>query len=101
MDDILNNLSNLLNQIISQLQQTNIITADNLKLLCFIAYKQKTEIAIKAIDDLLTIAFGLININTIVINQFNQSSADVDLKEVFDTTLNNDLQKIYNQGDCE
>lgn len=96
MEDMLNNLSNFLNQIIDQLQQTNTITINDLKMLCFIAYQQRTvTINIDIIDHLLTTALGLIKFDTIIINQFDQLP-NVNLKEIFDVSLNDNLKQIYN-----
>lgn len=99
MEDMLNNLSNFLNQIIDQLQQTNTITINNLKMLCFIAYQQRTTTTnIDSIDHLLTTALGLIKFDTIIINQFDQLR-NINSKEIFDVSLNDNLKQIYNQGD--
>lgn len=99
MEDMLNNLSNFLNQIINQLQQTNTITINNLKMLCFIDYQQRTTITnIDSIDHLLTTALGLIKFDTIIINQFDQLR-NINSKEIFDVSLNDNLKQIYNQGD--
>ena len=99
MENMLNNLSNFLNQIINQLQQTNTITINNLKMLCFIDYQQRTTITnIDSIDHLLTTALGLIKFDTIIINQFDQLR-NINSKEIFDVSLNDNLKQIYNQGD--
>lgn len=99
MEDMLNNLSNFLNQIINQLQQTNTITINNLKMLCFIDYQQRTTTTnIDSIDHLLTTALGLIKFDTIIINQFDQLR-NINSKEIFDVSLNDNLKQIYNQGD--
>lgn len=99
MEDMLNNLSNFLNQIINQLQQTNTITINNLKMLCFIDYQQRTITTnIDIINHLLTTALGLIKFDTIIINQFDQST-NINSKEIFDVSLNDNLKQIYNQGD--
>lgn len=70
--NIMNYIIDIINDIINQLQNYNNISANNIKLLCYIQYNQNTQYFDENIDKYLTIAFGLINQNTIIYNDLQK-----------------------------
>ena len=70
--NIMNYIIDIIDNIINQLQNYNSISANNIKLLCYIQYNQNTQYFDENIDKYLTIAFGLINQNTSIYNDLQK-----------------------------
>lgn len=70
--NITNYIIDIIDNIINQLQNYNSISANNIKLLCYIQYNQNTQYFDENIDKYLTIAFGLINQNTSIYNDLQK-----------------------------
>lgn len=70
--NIMNYIIDIIDNIINQLQNYNSISANNIKLLCYIQYNQNTQYFDENIDKYLTIAFGLIDQNTIIYNDLQK-----------------------------
>lgn len=86
---------NFLKKILLQVSQYNTIDIDNLKLLCYIIYKERnSEISQKEINNLVTTILGYINYETKVYKPlFNNYNSNI--KDIFYTYINDDLKRLF------
>lgn len=81
-----------LKELIYQLSKFNSINESDIKLLCFIIYKQNTIEKNKEIDYLIVTALGYINKNTKI--YATNDTQIVDYNKIFDYYINNQLRTI-------
>lgn len=78
-----------------QLKNFNSITVNDLKLLCYIVYKQNTIEENKEIHPILITALSYINEDTKV--YFNVPNELSDIEEVYNGYINNNLKNIFGE----
>ena len=66
INTFLEDTQSFLNNVILQLSTHNSINCDDLKLICFIEYNQRSQVNNEIIAELLTTIFGLIKEDTVI-----------------------------------
>lgn len=92
VDDLEKTL-NFLKNLIMQLNTYNSISTDNLKLLCYIVYKQNTVKKEKEIEHFLLTALSFINQDTKV--YINERKEVKDTEQIFNNYINTNFKNIF------
>ena len=89
------NVLSFLRQLLLQVSQYNSIDIDNLKVLCYIIYKERiSEYSQKEINNLVTTILGYITYETKVYKPtFKNCEFDTEL--IYYTYINNDLKRLF------